>query len=908
MDGHKKDEFLGLFQEFIEEYLHTPEGKAHIESYERMRAEGASNFSEIVGASDRGEDVVDAVLLKLLPYTDTDANRKKGAWIHIAPAIQGDLKAWFQNVGWTKPEDWPAVANSILTFLRRCRDGNDGIDAACEEFAQLPLSKGFQAGMLSPVLNALRPRDLMIINSKSRRVVNHFAATNLSQAIIDYPKINRIGKDLHTEIPPTFMPVGTATGDLFDMFCHWLVAIKQHSFGDERYWKIAPGERASEWNKCLEGRYISIGWEDLGDLSSVSFAEYLALQEKFATEKKDVPGWSKIGTTQAWKFAKEIKEGDRIIANKGIAEVVGIGTVVGPYHFVPGEPYGHRIPVDWDDTRPRSVNEGSWVKTLIELKKAKYEQIESLISPPPPPPPPNVPAISEKTFQLLAMLKDNPKAEVYSANKDDFKTHVEVPCQALFKKAVAKLPSQIVQALETEKNIFSRIPKNDYGQGGAWDFYWGALYPKGGKRVEDGQLFLLISHDRMRIGFSIGEHESPSRERFIKNCNEHRVELTRLLGKTLASDEYIFGEGFEQHDLATIETDRPGPTGIEWLQVADTAGVTVAWTLPKEKIVSMPQDELVESIANVHGELFPLVLLSMSDDPMPAVRAYLGARPSTPSLNPAYPLDACSQVTGIQLDSLTRWVRAIHRKNQAIIYGPPGTGKTFVAEQLAKHLVGGGDGFVELVQFHPSYAYEDFVQGIRPKARDNGGLDYPLVPGGFLQFCKKSNDRSGYCVLIIDEINRANLSRVFGELMYLLEYRNSEIALASGGTLRIPENVRILGTMNTADRSIALVDHALRRRFAFIGLYPDFEILRKFHETTGLNVDGLIETLASLNEEIGDRHYSVGISFFLLKDLKDHIEDIWRMEIEPYIEEYFCDRPGKAEEYSWKKVTQKVNL
>jgi 5-methylcytosine-specific restriction protein B len=105
-----------------------------------------------------------------------------------------------------------------------------------------------------------------------------------------------------------------------------------------------------------------------------------------------------------------------------------------------------------------------------------------------------------------------------------------------------------------------------------------------------------------------------------------------------------------------------------------------------------------------------------------------------------------------------------------------------------------------------------------------------------------------------------------------------------------------------------LVDHALRRRFAFIDLYPDFEILRKYHETSGLNVDGLIETLASLNEEIGDRHYSVGISFFLLKDLKDHVEDIWRMEIEPYIEEYFCDRPGKAEEYSWKKIAQKVNL
>src|SRR4030042_2083983 len=131
----------------------------------------------------------------------------------------------------------------------------------------------------------------------------------------------------------------------------------------------------------------------------------------------------------------------------------------------------------------------------------------------------------------------------------------------------------------------------------------------------------------MRIGFSIGQHESPSRERFLKNCNAHREELTRLLGKTLASEKYIFGEGFEQHDLATIETARPGPTGIEWLQVLDTAGVDVAWTLPKEKVVSMPQDKLVESIAKVHSELFTLVLLSMSDDPLPAVRTYLGAGP-----------------------------------------------------------------------------------------------------------------------------------------------------------------------------------------------------------------------------------------------------------------------------------------
>jgi 5-methylcytosine-specific restriction protein B len=908
MDVQKKDEFLGLLKEFVEDYLPTPEGQKHIESYEPMRTQGRRNLSEIIGSSDRGEDVTDAVLLKLLPYADTDANRKKGAWIHIAPAIQGDLRAWFQNVGWTKPEDWPGIANAIVAFLRQCQDGQGNIEVACEDFARLPHSKGFQAGMLSPILNALQPTDLIIINGKSRRVVNHFASTNLSQSIADYPRLNRIGKDIHSVIPSTFVPANAATADIFDMFCHWLVTIKQHAFGDERYWKIAPGERASEWTKCLEGGFIGIGWEDIGDLSKVSFVEFVSMQESFANERKDIPGWSKTGTNQAWKFAKEIKEGDRIIANRGTTEVVGIGNVVGPYYFVAGEPFGHRIPVDWSDTRIRTINEGSWIKTLIELKKTKFEQIEALISPPPPPPPPNVASISEKTFQLLAMLNENPRADVYNTHKDDFKIHVEASFQHLFKKATARLPASVTQDLETEKNIFSRIPKNDYGQGGAWDYYWGALYPKSGKRVEDAQLFLWIGHDRMRAGFYIGDYGNTARERFSKNCTTHHEELRRLLGKMLSDDRFVFGDAYIHVDLTTLEAARPGPTGTEWIRDPSIAGIAVAWTLPKEKVISMPQDELVKSIAEVHAELYPLVLLSLSDDPMQALRAHIGAKPLPPSVNPAFPLEACSQATGIPVDTFTRWVRAIHRKKQSIIYGPPGTGKTFVAEQLAKHIVGDGDGFVTLVQFHPSYAYEDFVQGLRPQARDDGGLDYPLVPGVFLEFCKDSNSRSGYCVLIIDEINRANLSRVFGELMYLLEYRNSEIALASGGNLRIPETVRIIGTMNTADRSIALVDHALRRRFAFISLYPDFVILRRFHETTGINVDGLIETLASLNEEIGDRHYALGISFFLLKDLKDHIEDIWRMEIEPYIEEYFFDRPGKAEEYRWEKIAQKVNL
>jgi 5-methylcytosine-specific restriction protein B len=277
--------------------------------------------------------------------------------------------------------------------------------------------------------------------------------------------------------------------------------------------------------------------------------------------------------------------------------------------------------------------------------------------------------------------------------------------------------------------------------------------------------------------------------------------------------------------------------------------------------------------------------------------------------NPPYTLKECAEAAGFDLATLERWKRTIERKGQAILYGPPGTGKTYMAELLAKHLVGGGDGFVDLVQFHPAYAYEDFIQGIRPKSQDGGRLEYPIVPGRFLEFCAQASQRNDTCVLIIDEINRANLARVFGELMYLLEYRDREIPLAGGGPFSpfsIPANVRIIGTMNTADRSIALVDHALRRRFAFLALFPDYEVLHRYHQETGFPIDGLIQVLKQLNGQIGDRHYHVGITFFLLDDLETYLEDIWKMEIEPYLDEYFFDQPEKAKAFQWKQVQSKV--
>ena len=295
----------------------------------------------------------------------------------------------------------------------------------------------------------------------------------------------------------------------------------------------------------------------------------------------------------------------------------------------------------------------------------------------------------------------------------------------------------------------------------------------------------------------------------------------------------------------------------------------------------------------------PKAVLREKDDLM----SYPLAEPTT--LHPLYPLSQWAAESGYDKAELERWVRVIQRKGQVIFYGPPGTGKTYSAEKLAQHLMGGDQGLVELVQFHPAYAYEDFVQGIRPRTTD-GVLSYEWVNGRFLDFCHHAAGQSGISIFIIDEINRANLSSVLGELMYLLEYRDRQIPLAGGGLFSIPDNVYLIGTMNTADRSIALVDHALRRRFAFIHLHLNEQILHHFHQQTGFEVKGLIPVLQQINGRIGDPHYAIGHTYFLREDLPETLPDIWQMEVEPYLEEYFYSQPDQIDAFRWGTIKNQI--
>lgn len=246
-------------------------------------------------------------------------------------------------------------------------------------------------------------------------------------------------------------------------------------------------------------------------------------------------------------------------------------------------------------------------------------------------------------------------------------------------------------------------------------------------------------------------------------------------------------------------------------------------------------------------------------------------------------------------------------KRQIILYGPPGTGKTHVARHLGRWLTGLAGPPPErltVIQFHPAYSYEEFIEGIRPESHERGGrhyVDYPPRPGVFVRFCRAAERREGVCVFIIDEINRGNIPRIFGELMLLLEYRDEAVPLPfSGGRFRIPPNVYLIGTMNTADRSIALVDFALRRRFHFFRFPADPDLFDRWlarHPSPPPYLGALYRRLAM--EAIDDPDYAIGPGVFM-RDLDEAgLARLWRRGIMPYLEEYYVDQPARAQLWAW---------
>ena len=255
-------------------------------------------------------------------------------------------------------------------------------------------------------------------------------------------------------------------------------------------------------------------------------------------------------------------------------------------------------------------------------------------------------------------------------------------------------------------------------------------------------------------------------------------------------------------------------------------------------------------------------------------------------------------------------------KGQVILYGPPGTGKTYLAKRLAEALAPDPD-FRSLVQFHPSTSYEDFFEGYRPVPGADGRIAYELTRGPLARMAAHDEGHPGRHVMVIDEINRANLPRVLGELLFLFEYRGERVSTLyrSDGEFHLPESLWFIGTMNTADRSIALVDAALRRRFHFVPFFPGRGptegLLGRWLEREGEPgwVDGLVAMVnRELTEAVGE-DLQLGFSHFMRRGYREEpseddetLRRIWQYNIEPFVEDQLFGDRARIERFRFEKV------
>lgn len=255
-------------------------------------------------------------------------------------------------------------------------------------------------------------------------------------------------------------------------------------------------------------------------------------------------------------------------------------------------------------------------------------------------------------------------------------------------------------------------------------------------------------------------------------------------------------------------------------------------------------------------------------------------------------------------------IKLLKDKKQVVLYGPPGTGKTFVARRLREHLAP-GVATNETVQFHPSYSYEDFVQGYRPVVEPGAGMVYRLKDGPLVRLAKHARNSQEDHLLVIDEINRGNLPRILGELLYLLEYRDNEVQLMYGDErFMLPSNLMILATMNTVDRSIGVIDAALRRRFHFVPMFPDRPpvqgLLRAWLERECPEMLDVANLLDRLNEELRKRfgrHVQLGPSYFMKEGLSEEsLRTLWDHDIVPFIEEQFFDDEQELERWTMDRL------
>lgn len=415
-------------------------------------------------------------------------------------------------------------------------------------------------------------------------------------------------------------------------------------------------------------------------------------------------------------------------------------------------------------------------------------------------------------------------------------------------------------------------------------------------QAESGATFDEIKEAFLRADPELGPH----------SAGTQAGNLHRFITKMQPGDIVLLPDGSDLY-FGTVDGDASfDPEANEWAR-------PVVWSNPDTPV------ERSEVSPELYSRLRSLLTVTDITEIAKEVVGYVSEREEVAvTAVPEIVLPSVDDETADELLVDQTWLQEIvemlQAKRQVIFYGPPGTGKTFLAQKLAAFL--SGDGSYKLVQFHPSYSYEDFVEGFRPKVNPDGTMIYELKPGPLIELAEaaRANPEDPY-FLLVDEINRGNLAKIFGELYYLLEYRGESLVLQyrSGGDdeFSLPKNLFVIGTMNTADRSIAMVDAAIRRRFYFVEFSPTEppigDMLRRwlgkkrFDERPALLLD-------ELNSRLDDADYAIGPSYLMTDRIDEDVElgRVWKHGIMPLLAEHFYGQRDVEERFGLARIQRYV--
>ncbi len=460
-----------------------------------------------------------------------------------------------------------------------------------------------------------------------------------------------------------------------------------------------------------------------------------------------------------------------------------------------------------------------------------------------------------------------------------------------------------------------------------YPYLWAAFFPESQTRRQvAGQLFVLAHSNGIDVGVALSSAPAAVRERFRRNLTEHAGRMgahlrsspmaTRLAVRAFTLDQGPVGEGARLVALTELQVLA---TQIE----EPTPSLVVHW--PRSEVVSATFESEVDDAVRV---LLPFLLLATVDQVAPALDALglpaaedepeIAEEPAEPEPQPTpagYPLERLLADTHLPRSWLEEVVNAakFEKDNrgsvgQVILYGPPGTGKTWLAERIALHLADGERGRVETVQFHPAFAYEHFVEGFQPDV-EGGNMVFRRRKGVLRELADRVVQTGKRHVLVIDEINRGDLPQIFGELMYLLSRRGTgaEVRLGrSRDMFSLPDRLTIIGTMNTADRSIAHIDFALRRRFRFVLVKPEPSVLASAAAGGVAFGAALGSILALINDRLREAlpggGLQIGHAYLLGISRVDRLEEVWRGEVYPSIEDYLDYDADRLRAFEWKVI------